>query len=165
MLRRQLLWGLVPVLWSLTATRARGAQQLSLLTPEDLRLESEALARAGLTANAAADEQWRVGPRAGPGAPQILIRSPAGPVRAPFSIQVEFAPAEGARIDLPTLRVRYGYAGIDVTNRIREFAQMGPLGFTVLVEAIPAGRHDFEVSIADTLMRSTRRRLHCEVLE
>jgi hypothetical protein len=164
--RRQFLFAFGPLLLASAGLRSQQRPGLQLITPDELEAERKALAQAGLTPDTAFEQYLKQIPRSGPGAPEIRILSPdiVRPVRSPVSIDVAFVPAEGARIDPASLRIRYGFIGLDVTKRIREYADVSEAGIQATVESIPPGKHNFEISIADSLMRVARAQMRCQVL-
>jgi hypothetical protein len=91
--------------------------------------------------------------RAGPGAPQILVRSPdtVNPITGPIKIDVAFIPSGNATIDADSFRVRYGILGIDVTDRVKRYAAVTEAGVRADLPSMPKGKHSFELQIADSL--------------
>jgi hypothetical protein len=89
------------------------------------------------------------------GAPTISIDEPdiARPVRSPVNIRIRFQAAANARIEVNTLRVRYGRLGIDLTRRILAHARPTPSGVFVEDAELPRGRHRVTIQIADNMGR------------
>src|SRR5690348_14588031 len=89
------------------------------------------------------------------GAPTIRIEEPdtARPIRSPVRIRVSFQAAANARIAVNTFRVRYGFLGLDITNRILAHARPTPSGISEEDADLPRGRHRVTVQIADNLGR------------
>jgi hypothetical protein len=90
-----------------------------------------------------------------PGTPVIRIEEPdiTRPVRLPVNIRISFRAAANAVIAVNTLRVRYGFLGIDVTRRILAHARPTPSGVFVEDAELPRGRHRVTVQIADNMGR------------
>ena len=89
------------------------------------------------------------------GAPTIRIEEPdiTRPVRSPVNIRIRFQAAANARIEVNTLRVRYGRLGIDLTRRILAHARPTPSGVFVEDAELPRGRHRVTIQIADNMGR------------
>jgi hypothetical protein len=89
------------------------------------------------------------------GAPTIRIQEPdiTKPIRPPIKIRVSFRAGTNARIVVNTLRVRYGFLGIDITRRILAHATPSPSGISVENAALPRGQHKVTVQIADNMGR------------
>ena len=98
-------------------------------------------------------ESSRANTRAG--APTIRIDEPdiTRPIRSPVRIRISFQAATGARIMTNTLRVRYGFLGLDITRRILAHATPTPSGISVDDAELPRGHHRVTVQIADNLGR------------
>ena len=90
------------------------------------------------------------------GTPTVRIEEPdiSRPVRMPANIRIRFQPAANATINVSSLRVRYGYLGIDVTRRILAHATPTPSGVFVQDAELPRGRHRVTIQIADTMGRT-----------
>jgi len=104
--------------------------------------------------NAAPHEQAAPAPTR-PGAPTISIEAPdiTRPVRSPVNIRITFQAAANARIAVNSLRVRYGFLGIDITRRILAHARPTPTGVFVEDAELPRGRHKVTIQIADNMGR------------
>jgi hypothetical protein len=89
------------------------------------------------------------------GAPTIRIEEPdiTRPVRSPVNIGIRFQAAANARIAVNSLRVRYGFLGIDITRRILAHARPTPTGVFVEEAELPRGRHKVTIQIADNMGR------------
>src|SRR5215469_9250069 len=90
------------------------------------------------------------------GAPTIRIEEPdiTRPVRSPVNIRIRFQAAANGRIEVNTLRVRYGRLGIDITRRILAHARPTPSGVFVEDAELPRGRHRVTIQIADNMGRA-----------
>jgi len=75
------------------------------------------------------------------------------PVRSPVRIRISFQAAANARIVVNSLRVRYGFLGIDITRRILAHARPTASGVSVDDAELPRGRHKVTIQIADNLGR------------
>jgi hypothetical protein len=89
------------------------------------------------------------------GAPNIRIEEPdiTRPIRSPVNIRVRFQPAANATIAVNSLRVRYGFLGIDITRRILAHSRPTPSGVFVEDADLPRGRHRVTIQIADNMGR------------
>src|SRR6516225_11958218 len=89
------------------------------------------------------------------GAPTIRIEEPdiTRLVRSPVNIRIRFQAAANAKIDVNTLRVRYGRLGIDLTRRILAHARSTQSGVFVEDAELPRGRHRVTIQIADNMGR------------
>src|SRR3974390_849716 len=83
------------------------------------------------------------------GAPTITIQEPdiTRPIRLPVDIRIRFHAAADARIAVNSLRVRYGFLGIDITRRILAHARPTPSGMFVGGAELPRGRHRVTIQI------------------
>ena len=121
----------------------RGANAWPLVTRQQQQRE-----------NAAPHEQTAPAPTRS-GAPTIRIEEPdiTRPVRSPVNIRIRFQAAANARIEVNSLRVRYGRLGIDITRRILAHARPTPSGVFVEDAELPRGRHRVTIQIADNMGR------------
>jgi len=89
------------------------------------------------------------------GAPTIRIEEPdiTRLVRSPVNIRIRFQAAANAKIDVNTLRVRYGRLGIDLTRRILAHARPTQSGVFVEDAELPRSRHRVTIQIADNMGR------------
>lgn len=88
--------------------------------------------------------------------PQIRVLSPqlgAASLRAPLRIELQFQPVGEARVRPETLKVLYGFLGLDLTAKIRANAQVGEKGVLAEQARIPAGSHTLRIQVSDTLGR------------
>jgi hypothetical protein len=93
-----------------------------------------------------------------------LIRPGEGSkFKAPIDIELKFEAADGAEIDLGTLKITYGSLGIDVTERVTEHATITETGLVSENAELPAGRHKLTVTISDTAGRVGRKRFKFEI--
>jgi hypothetical protein len=98
-------------------------------------------------------------------APSIVLHAPrdGGTYASPFGIDIGFEPAQGAAIDLSTLKVTVvtrtliGDLTFDITDDVSPYASLG--GIQAPRAAIPAGEHTLIISVADTLRRRAEQQL------
>lgn len=149
------------------ASRAQSAASKDewLITPEEYEQDLKKRSLVGPSGRSAEEDYWGARPKAGPGSPEIVVRSPDTntPIKGPVRIDVGFVPAPDATIDPSSFKVSYGILGIDVTERVKKYATLSATGVSADLPSMPKGKHSFELSIADTLKRSTRKRVKCEV--
>jgi hypothetical protein len=90
------------------------------------------------------------------GAPTIRIEQPdiTRPIRSPVDIRISFQAAANSRIAVNSLRVRYGFLGIDITRRILAHARPTATGVFVEDAELPRGRHKVTIQIADNMGRT-----------
>jgi hypothetical protein len=87
------------------------------------------------------------------GAPVITVKQPnvSRPLRNPTTFDIQFSAARGATINRSTLRVKNGWLGIDITQRLLEHATWTASGLFAADADVPRGNHRISVSIADNL--------------
>lgn len=101
-----------------------------------------------------------------PGAPRLeLLQPKPGPetLASPFDIQLRWNAEGEARIEPQTLRIRYGWMGLDITQRVLAQAEVTAEGLRIRKAALPSGEHKLAVEIADTLQRVGRRQFEVKV--
>ena len=100
------------------------------------------------------------------GAPVITVRQPnvSRTLRNPMTFDIQFGAAPGAAINLSTFQARYGWLGINITNRLLEHATRTPNGLFAADVEVPTGNHRISVSIADNLGRVGTRVVNLHVL-
>src|SRR6516162_1076662 len=106
-------------------------------------------------------------PPAVSGAPVITVKQPdvSHPLHNPMTFDIQFSPAQGATINRSTLRVKYGWLGIDVTQRLLGHATWTASGLFAPDADVPTGNHRISVSIADNLGRVGTRVANLNVLK
>jgi hypothetical protein len=163
--RRELMVSLAVLGTFAGRARAAASAEEWLITPEEYSLELKKRETIGPSGRRAEEDYWGARPKAGPGSPEIVVRSPnmAAPIKGPVKIDVAFVPAPDATIDLASFKVTYGILGIDVTERVKRYATITAQGVLADLPSMPKGKHSFELQIADNLKRSTRQRVRCEV--
>lgn len=85
--------------------------------------------------------------------------------KAPVDIELKFEAADGAEIDLGTLKITYGALGIDVTERVIEHATLTEAGLISENADLPVGRHKLTVTISDTAGRVGKKRFKFQIVE
>lgn len=102
---------------------------------------------------------------ADPEAPQIevLRPNPLNGLKPPFAVELRFSARAGAEIDPGSLRVAYGFLGIDLTERIRKSATVTAEGLRADGVDIPRGDHRLTVRIADVRGRVGEREIRLSV--
>ena len=85
-------------------------------------------------------------------APRIEVLEPRlGAITTPpFDVRVIAHPREGLAIDRSSIRVRYGFFRIDVTQRMLSLGRWEGNEFIVSRAQAPAGTHWFYVTVADS---------------
>lgn len=90
-------------------------------------------------------------------APTITVIRPehSTAIRPPVDIQLRFAAAEGATVDVSSLKIMYGFLKLDVTQRILKApgVEVSADGLTANGAQLPSGNHKLLIQIADSLGR------------
>lgn len=105
-------------------------------------------------------------PKAVLDAPRILVKSPTATdtLVSPVDIEVLFEAANGATIDMKSLKILYVLLfKKDVTSRILEHADIGADFLKVSGAQLPAGKHAFILKISDTQMREASQKFEIVV--
>ena len=98
-------------------------------------------------------------------APAIVLHTPrdGGIYASPLPIDIDFAPGQGAAIDLDSLKVTVvthtliGDLTFDITAEVGAYASTA--GIRADDALIPAGEHTVTISVADTLQRQAEQSL------
>ena len=100
-------------------------------------------------------------------APLITINSPAGKseLYSPIRIEVNFKAHDGANIQADSLKVLYGWMNLDITDRIKEYAQISHSGISAKNVELPVGKHYITIEIRDTKKRSAEKEVYFEILK
>ena len=151
---------MAPKLWVTALTSAlvgvmlAGAGQpahFELLSPREFRDE--------LAARAAPGAQFALR-AADLNAPTITVVKPShsAPIQPPVDIDVRFAAAQGATVNISTLKILYGFLKLDVTQRILQApgVQISPEGLKASGAQLPRGSHKLLIQVADNLGRIGR---------
>jgi hypothetical protein len=100
-------------------------------------------------------------------APTIVVVTPnrAVPIQAPVDIDVRFSAAEGASVNVSTLKITYGFLSLDITQRILSApgVQVSPGGLKASGARLPSGTHKLVIAVADNLGRTGRQPLEFTV--
>jgi hypothetical protein len=101
-----------------------------------------------------------------PGAPKIEIIEPLqkDTIRVPIKIHIRFNPANDARIVVDTVRILYGWLGIDITERIRRHAVINSMGIKADNAELPEGSHRITIRVADTKDRQAETTFRIRVI-
>jgi hypothetical protein len=99
--------------------------------------------------------------------PSIVLLKPSlsAITRGPVDIQVRFQAAEGSRVEVKSLRVLYGWFGIDVTEKLLAHAQVTADGFIAKDTDLPSGHHKVTVEVKDDRNRIGRKTFRFEIPE
>jgi len=87
--------------------------------------------------------------------PAIELVSPdvSRAVRNPVNVDMRFRAQPGLSVNMTTLRVRYGWLGIDITRRVLRHATVTHNRVFATGVDIPTGRHRLTVSVEDSATR------------
>ncbi len=99
--------------------------------------------------------------------PQIIINTPTltQGLQAPIAIDIEFKAFEGTQIDPSSLKVLYGWLSLDITDRIKQHAEITLSGLTANNVSLPTGEHTITIEISDSKKRMTQKEVTFEVIE
>jgi hypothetical protein len=93
-------------------------------------------------------------------APTITVMKPdhSAAIQPPVDIDVRFAAAQGATINISTVKILYGFMKLDVTQRILQApgVQVSPEGLKASGAQLPRGSHKLFIEVADNLGRTAR---------
>jgi hypothetical protein len=100
-----------------------------------------------------------------PGAPRIDIQAPdvQRRLKTPLDISVKFEPTAPATINPASMRVLYGAFRIDITDRIKKYAQVSEGGMAVSNAQLPKGSHRLYLRIADSSSREGEQEVKIDV--
>lgn len=100
-----------------------------------------------------------------PLAPRIVVEKPdvGADVQPPVEVNVIFEPADGATIDMDSLRIRYGW--FDITDRVLESMNVSDSGISGKINSMRMGRYTLKLSIADTEKRESKAHIVFEVVD
>jgi hypothetical protein len=143
----------------LVASLAGAAEQgFLLLSPREYQSE--------LTARAAPGARL-ISKGADFNAPTITVVKPDahGPIQPPVDIEVRFQPAQGATVNIGTLRIMYGFLKLDITRRIlgAPGVQVSADGLKASGAQLPSGDHKLVIEVADNVGRTARQTLEFTV--
>jgi hypothetical protein len=138
---------------ALAAAAIAGAAQggFELLSQQEYQSELAARARPGARLYARAADL---------NSPTITVVKPdhSAAIQPPVDIDVRFKPAEGAAVNVSSLKISYGFLGIDITQRILTApgVQVTAGGLRAAGARLPSGSHKLVIEIADNLGRTGR---------
>ena len=127
--------------------------------------------RSGFELLSAQEYQSELAARAAPGAafsfksadidgPSITVVRPdhTAPIHPPVDIEVRFKPAQGASVNVNSLKITYGWMSFDVTQRIlgAPGVQVSPDGLKANGAQLPPGSHKLIIAVADNYGRTGR---------
>jgi hypothetical protein len=101
------------------------------------------------------------------GGPAIVLVQPdkLKNLLSPMDIVLRFLPKAPSKIVRESFRARYGFFGIDVTDRLTQNAEVTPSGIRANDAELPAGSHSITIEISDDRARVGRRTFEFEVGE
>jgi hypothetical protein len=156
------------------------SSKLSLLVGAGLVVATIASAspHAGFQLLSAQEYQSELSARATPGAaitlraadfdaPTITVIKPdrSAPIQPPVDIDVHFKAAQGASVNVASLKIMYGFLKLDITKRILDApgVQVSPAGLKASGAVLPSGSHKLAIEIADNIGRTGRQPLEFTV--
>jgi hypothetical protein len=151
---------MTPRLWVTALTSALlGAMLAGAAQPAHFELLSKREYSEEQAARAAPGAQFA--PRAADfNAPTITVVKPdhSAVIRPPVDIDVHFAAAQGATVNVSSLKILYGFLKLDVTRRILQApgVQVSPEGLEANGAQLPSGSHKLLIEVADNLGRIGR---------
>jgi len=99
--------------------------------------------------------------------PSITVVKPdrGQPIQPPVDIEVRFQAAEGSSVSVPSLKIKYGFLGLDITQRILQApgVQVSAGGLRASGAQLPSGSHKLLIQIADNYGRTGRQPLEFTV--
>jgi hypothetical protein len=136
-----------------------GAMLMGAVQPGGFELLSAGEYRNELVARAAPGAQLSL--RAADfNAPTITVAKPdhSAPIQPPVDIDVHFTAAQGATINIATLKILYGFLKLDITQRILQApgVQVSSEGLKASGAQLPSGSHKLFIQVADNLGRTGR---------
>lgn len=89
------------------------------------------------------------------GAPVIEILEPDSrqTIKSPVTVHIRFRPQRGATINPASFRAKYGWLGLDITDRLIRHAKIDASGLLAKNAEIPAGHYMVTLEITDSLGR------------
>ncbi len=152
--RRSIIIGLLSVCATLSTT-GRRALAWVLITEDEFSNESKTLRPAEVPSRAQPS-----------GAPAIEVLEPdtTKPIKSPVTIRIRFRSQPGAAINPATFRAKYGWLGIDITDRLIGNARVDASGVSADNAEIPAGQYMITLQVADNTGRVGTRALQFRVV-
>jgi hypothetical protein len=100
-------------------------------------------------------------------APTIAVIKPdrAAPIQPPVDIELHFKAAQGASVNVASLKITYGFLKLDITRRIlgAPGVQVTPDGLKASGAQLPSGNHKLAIEVADNVGRTGRQPLEFTV--
>jgi hypothetical protein len=100
-------------------------------------------------------------------APTITVIKPdrSAPIQPPVDIDVHFKAAQGASVNVASLKIMYGFLKLDVTKRILDApgVQVSAAGLKASGAQLPSGSHKLTIEVADNIGRTGRQPLEFTV--
>lgn len=103
-------------------------------------------------------------PQSGAPVIDVVEPDPGRPVGSPFNIRINFRPQPGASIVPGSFRAKYGWLGVDITDRLTGHAKIDASGIVADGAEISAGQYRITLQIADNLGRVGTRVLEFRVI-
>ena len=93
------------------------------------------------------------------GAPGIVLVTPQSTrnIPSPLNIELRFVPTPPSKIVQNSLRVFYGFFGLDVTDRLTKHAVLTASGIVAKNAELPSGSHSITIEISDDQGRVSRK--------
>jgi hypothetical protein len=100
-------------------------------------------------------------------APAITVVKPdrGAPIQAPVDIDVHFKAAQGASVNVGSLKIMYGFLKLDITKRILQApgVEVTAAGLKANGAQLPSGSHKLAIEVADNIGRTGRQPLEFTV--
>ncbi len=150
----RLLIGGLFVIWAMTGL-ATAAQAFVLVSPEEVARE-QARGEPPLMRSFAISNI---------DGPEIVLVRPHSleNILAPLDIELRFLPKAPSKIVRGSLRVLYGFFGLNITERLTDNAEVTPSGILAKNADLPAGSHSITIEISDDRKRVSRRTFIFEI--
>ena len=96
--------------------------------------------------------------------PRIVVDQPQSrDLKNPIDIAIRFIPEAGTQVNPDSLKILYGWMGLDITERIRNQARITAQGITANGAELPTGDHTLKIEVADSRQRVGRTELRFSV--
>jgi hypothetical protein len=100
-------------------------------------------------------------------APAITVVKPdrSAPIQPPVDIDLHFKAAQGASVNIASLKILYGFLKLDITKRIlgAPGVQVSAAGLKASGALLPSGNHKLAIEVADNIGRTARQPLEFTV--
>lgn len=127
-----------------------GASTMNLVTDAEAAASAEAFAAHPDVQDLSAARHGYLGNTGLAPVLDVLAPKAGLPAKPPFDVRVVARPPEGLAIDRSSIRIRYGFFKIDITQRMLALGHWEGNEFVVHQAKAPAGTHWFYVTLADT---------------